>query len=291
MWVWVGLTCAATACGPAGSGAVGGSGGEICLPERKVCISVPPLALEREVTLRITPTGDAPAGLIGEAWDISPSGTVFLKPATVSIRYDGLPVPEELPTTLLRIYTRRGPADEESPEEWVPLLKPRVNAVRGELEGDVRHLSPFFVLRADRLPDGGLPQGDGGQVVVPPVIPPPFDGGRPDAGRPDAGRPDGGRPDSGMVMDAGRPDSGMDAGMMDAGRPDSGFDAGPPDAGPFDAGVPDAGPPDSGVIDAGEPDAGSVDAGDPDAGSIDAGDADAGEVDAGQPDAGDPDAG
>jgi hypothetical protein len=224
-------------------------GGEVCLPERKVCISVPPLALERELTLRIAPTDDAPGGLIGDAWDITPTGTAFSKPATISFRYDGLAIPANLNVNLLRIYTRQAP-DGGSAEEWVPTDSPRVNALRAELEGDVRHLSPFFVLRADRLPDGGLPiEGDGGPVIPPPPPPPPpFDAGRPDAGRPDAGRPDSG------VMDAGQPDAGpkdagpTDSGVMDAGQPDAGPpDAGPPDAGPPDAGPPDAGPPDAGV--------------------------------------------
>ncbi len=238
-------------------------GGEVCLPDRKVCINVPPLALEREITLRITPTDHAPAGLIGEAWDIAPTGTVFLKPATVSFNYEGMPIPDGVATQLLRVYTR-GPGAEGASDEWVPVNLPRINAVRGELEGDVTHLSPFFVLRADRLPDGGLPiQGDGGVVMPPPPPPPPpFDAGRPDAGRPDSG-------------------------VMDAGIKDGGFDAGIPDAGPRDAGTPDAGPIDAGMPDSGVPDAGPADAGEPDAGEMDAGEMDAGEeVDAGDPDAG-----
>ncbi|MBX7112957.1 MAG: hypothetical protein K1X64_01390 [Myxococcaceae bacterium] len=271
--MWCLLGGALCACGPSGSGAVGGMGGEVCLPERKVCISVPALALEREVTLRITPTDNAPAGLIGEAWDIAPTGTIFLKPATVSFNYQDMPIPDGVATQLLRIYTR-GPGAEGASDEWVPVNRPRINAVRAELEGDVAHLSPFFVLRADRLPDGGLPiQGNGGPVMPPPPPPPPpFDAGRPDAGRPDSGMSDAGIKDGGF--DAGVPDAGPRDAGFDAGAHDAGFDAGAHDAGPFDAGAPDSG---VGAADAGADDAGEPDAGDSDAGA---------EVDAGDPDAG-----
>lgn len=233
------------------------TGGELCLAERKVCLEVPSGGIDKQIAFTISPATQTPPAVIGEGFDIGPDGTTFLKPAKVSFRYDFLPDDAGFEVTVLRLYTQ----DEGG--EWVPLFEPQIDRVRHTISGTVEHLSPFVLLRADRLPDGGLPiEGDGGTgrdsgvIVVPP---------RPDAGPPDSGRPDAGPPD------AGRPD----AGPPDSGRPD----AGPPDAGPPDAGPPDAGPPDAGPPDAGPPDAGPPDAGPPDAG-VDAG-TDAGLDDAG----------
>jgi hypothetical protein len=229
-----------------------------------------------------------PGGALSPGYDISPTRSTrvtFLKPARVIFSLDLVnqdAVPNE---NLLRLYTI-DPNDTGG--EWRPLANSFVDRVRNEVSGEVEHLSPFVVLRTDRLPDGGYPyemdggvKEDSGVIVIPPI---------PDAGR-DAGRPDAGR------LDAGPPDAGVDAGIdagYDAGI-DAGYDAGI-DAG-YDAGI-DAGH-DAG-IDAGY-DAGfdaGLDAGvDTDAGfdagadaGLDAGGADAGDdagFDAGEPDAGD----
>jgi len=273
--VLVGLTIAFSCGGSGTEASVTPTGGEVCLGDRKVCIDVPPKALTESVILRISSSNDSPPAALSEAFDISATSGKTVKfslPATVSIKLDlvdGNDVPSD---NLLRIYTR----DPET-DEWVALDSPVINRVRGEITGKTTHLSPFVVMRADRLPDGGFPVELDGSVrdsgvVILPGIP---DGGRGDAGRPpvDAGQPDAGMPpvdagtppvDAGQPGDAGAPpvDAGqppVDAGMppVDAGTPDAGMppvDAGAPDSGaPFDAG-PD---PDSGMgSDAGDPDAG-----------------------------------
>lgn len=275
----------AFSCGGAGTEQnVTPTGGEVCLGDRKICIDVPPKALTDSVVLRISNGSDAPEASLSEAFDISANDgkpVKFELPATVSIKLSIVDANDVSSDTLLRIYTR----DPES-QEWVALDAPVINRVRGEITGKTTHLSPFVVLRADRLPDGGFPNEidasvrDSGVIVIPPI---------PDAGRVDAGQPprvDAGRPDSGTPV----PDSGMppvDAGTPDAGQPP--VDAGTPDSGmpPVDAGTPDSGMP---PVDAGTPDAGGgFDAGgEPDAGGeVDAG----GGADAGDPDAGEPDAG
>ncbi|MDP3155142.1 MAG: hypothetical protein Q8N23_20850 [Archangium sp.] len=261
-------------------GAVGPTGGDVCLPDNKVCISVPIGGLETQEILRIAPGADVPGGALSDGYDISGVGSapiVFVKPATVSFSLELVRAGTLENENLLRIYTRERLESGEL-GEWQPLENAFVDRVRNVVRGDTRHLSPFAVLRSDRLVDGGDPfEIDGGSRDGSVIVVPPFDGGRPDAGRPDAGR-DAGVPDSG-TPDAGRDAGPPDSGTPDAGTPDAGFDAGV-DAG-FDAGV-DAGV-DAGLdagVDAGV-DAGidaGADAGS-DAGSVDAGE-DAG-VDAG----------
>lgn len=245
-------------------GAVGPTGGEVCLPGRKVCINVPTGGLETQEVLRISLGSDAPGGALSDGYDINAvtgRPVAFVKSAKVTFSIELVREGSLQNENVLRIYTRER-LDGGALGEWQPLENSFVDRVRNEIIGETKHLSPFAVLRTDRLIDGGSTvEIDAGPVDASVIVIPPFDGGRPDAGR-DAGTPDAGRPDSG-TPDAGTPDSGTpdagrpDAGRPDAGTPDAGFDAGM-DAG-FDAGV-DAG------TDAGAPDAG-------DDGGADAGDA------------------
>ncbi len=238
------------ACGSSSvDGSVGPTGGEVCLPENKICIAVPSGSLGTQEVLRLSPGAKVPESALSEGFDISAvSGRaiVFSKPAAVSFSLDIVQVDDVPSENLLRVYTMRD-------DEWQPLENAFVDRVRRVVRGETRHLSPFVVLRADRLPDGGVPlEIDGGQTDGSIIVIPPFDAGRPDAGKPDAGKPDSGIPDAGKP-DSGNPDAGThDAGVPDAGVPDSGMrDAGVPDAGVLDAGAPDAGEPDAGDIDAG----------------------------------------
>ena len=273
-------------CGGASTQAVlGPRGGEVCSAGNGICLVLESGSVDREVTLRVSPAQDLPPAALGDGFDISVVGAssfTFLKGAHISMKAGDLAESAGFNPNLLRIYTREG-------GEWVPLDEGAVDRVKGIVTGRVWHLSPFVILRADRLPDGGLPiEGDGGRIV-PPINPPPppFDAGTRDAGPTDAGRPDAGPMDAGRldsgVVDGGTVDGGVDAGSFDAGPVDAGHDAGSQ----ADSGLSDAGVPDSGVVDAGLGDAGKPDAGTSDAGSTDSGTGDAGPVDAGASDAGD----
>ncbi|MEW5743262.1 MAG: hypothetical protein AB1938_30415, partial [Myxococcota bacterium] len=194
-------------------GGIDPTGGTVCLPDRSVCLEVPPGGLADYESFRIAPTSDIPAGALSPGYDISPTRSTrvtFLKPARVIFSLDLVQqdmVPNE---NLLRIYTYEEGATNDG---WQPLGASFVDRVRNEISGEISHLSPFVVLRSDRLPDGGIPmEGDAGM-----------------------------KEDSGVIIIPPVTDAGRDAGIPDAGRPDSGVpDAGPPDAGPPDAGPPDA---------------------------------------------------
>ncbi len=271
-------------CGPGAlEGTIPPTGGELCSPERRFCLEVPATALAAATTFRISPSNERPGAELTEVWDVTAVGQqklIFLKPATVRFKLEGVDVSGLRDESVVRISTLREGS-------WEVLGNAFNDRVKLELRGETSSLtngkqkaqSAFTLLRTDRLSDGGLPMEsdagplpDAGALIVPPI---------PDAGRGDAGAPvDAGRPEAGSPVDAGRPDAGS---PVDAG---SAVDAGAVvDAGtPVDAGtVVDAGPSiDAGTAtDAGSPvDAGSrVDAGTSvDAGSfIDAG------VDAGRP--------
>lgn len=289
-------------CGGSNEGILSPTGGELCSPDRKFCLDIPPMAVTEQQKFRVSfPSADRPGGQLSEVWDVealNQESFRFSKPVIARVRLDAIDMTTVPDEQLVRIFSSRNGT-------WEVLGDVFFDRVRNELRGSTtllatpslnRAVSAFAVMRADRNPDGGLPMEtdagplpDSGIIVIPPVVDAGRDAGRPDAGRPDAGTPDAGTPDAGTP----------DAGTPDAGRPD----AGPPDAGAPDAGPPDAGPPDAGVdagfdagIDAGVDagvdagiDAGidaGVDAGFDAGAEVDAG-ADAGDADAGEPDAGD----
>lgn len=165
------------ACSPPGTSSliIGPTGGTVCLPEDKVCVDVPPGALTVGLTIKIQPGTDRPAGAFLDAWDIGPAGTTFLKPVTVVFKVDPLFEPDSgvawseeamagksgVDPLKLRLYTRY----EDGPWEPLGISVPPLDRIRRTLSGQVTHLSPFAILRTDRLADGGVPGGssDGGQ--------------------------------------------------------------------------------------------------------------------------------
>lgn len=253
-WLAVAVALSWVACSGAGTqGTLGPTGGELCLDVEldggtaQVCLLVPPGSLPQQELIRIAPTAVVPEGALSPGFDIGEASgrpLRLLSPATVRFSLDLVSLEGIENENILRLSTLD--LSDGGAVGWRPLERAFVDRVRNVVTGQTQHLSPFVVLRADRLPDGGLPlELDGGQRDGSVVAIPPFDAGRPDAGRPDAGTPDAGRPDAG----------GPDAGTPDGGRPDAGMpDAGTPDAGAADAGAPDGG------LDAGE-DAGVDDAG------------------------------
>src|SRR5687767_11330115 len=76
--------------GNSAGGYLGAAGGELCLPDRRVCISVPLNGLPDDKFISIRPSNDVPGGALSDSWSIGPDGTLFLKEATVTFRYDGL---------------------------------------------------------------------------------------------------------------------------------------------------------------------------------------------------------
>jgi hypothetical protein len=207
-----------------------------------VCFLVEPGGIDRPMVVRITPSDAGPPAALSPVYDIrftTDAGATLLVPATVFFSLDLVDARDVPSDSLLRLFTLEDGA-------WVALDDPRVDRVRGRVVGRVSHLSPFVVLRADRLADGTLPVADGGGPAVPVVVPPPFDAGS-------------------LRPDSGSPPPALDAGVRDAGAPDAGgADGGAPDAGVQDAGAPDAGSGDAGLPapDAGQADGGSADAGD-----------------------------
>ena len=158
---------------------IGPTGGEVCLANSNVCVLIPPGALDKPVPIRILPTNDVPEGSFGGGYDIGPSGTTFLKPVKVTFKIESLYDEDSgVDPLLLRLFTKVD-------NVWEPLATPvpPLDRVRRTLSGTVEHLSPFVILRADRLPDGGMPiEIDGGKKDAGVIVIPYFDAGKRDGG-------------------------------------------------------------------------------------------------------------
>ncbi len=158
---------------------IGAAGGELCLPDRRVCIEVPVNGLPEDQQIYIRPSNEAPGGQLSEVWEIGTNGTIFLKEATVTFRYDLLDGGiDMLSPSLVRIYTREL-LDGGGYGEWRSLNESEVDRVKLVVRGNTTHLSPFTLMRTDRLSDGGIPiegdagmMKDGGVITCPTCNPP-----------------------------------------------------------------------------------------------------------------------
>ena len=120
---------------------IGAAGGSVSEPGGRATLTVPANALSSAVTITITTAAATPAGAIGTAYEIGPSGTVFATPASLRLRYDNSAIPAGTSLAQLRVATVRN-------GEWVPL--PTTAGAGSELVGEVPHLSVFGVIA---LPD------------------------------------------------------------------------------------------------------------------------------------------
>jgi len=158
---------------------IGAAGGELCLPDRRVCIEIPVNGLPEDRQIFIRPSNENPGGQLSDVWEIGTEGTLFLKEATVTFRYDVLDSGiDMLSPSLVRIYTREL-FDGGGYGDWRSLNDSEVDRVKLVVRGNTSHLSPFCLMRTDRLSDGGMPiEGDAGTprdsgVIICPTCNPP----------------------------------------------------------------------------------------------------------------------
>lgn len=89
-------------------GIVGPEGGAVANADG-IGITVPPGALDRDVTIRVAPSERLREGMLGRGYLLEPEGLKFLKPATVTLSFQhpaGLPEDVEEP-----VYVYRAPAN------------------------------------------------------------------------------------------------------------------------------------------------------------------------------------
>jgi hypothetical protein len=125
---------------------IGPAGGTVGLGA--LTITIPPDALDRTVTISITPTTPPVPGSIGQTYEIGPTGTTFLKPVTIAIAY------------ALAELTGRAASDFSVSTvvggKWKAVSGPIVDTNTQTIGGTTTHLSPYA------LAANGIDTGDGG---------------------------------------------------------------------------------------------------------------------------------
>jgi hypothetical protein len=138
---------------------VGEAGGTLGIGD--VTMSVPAGALGQSVVLTISPlafssTVPEPAGVVGPAYEIGPSGTMFAQPVTIAFSYtdaalDGLPPSDFAVETI------------GADGSWTPLSQIVVDVYAHTIAGQTTHLSPYaLVSQIVTISDGAAAMSDAG---------------------------------------------------------------------------------------------------------------------------------
>jgi hypothetical protein len=114
-------------------GVIGPSGGTFGIAG--VTITVPPGALDHDVSISISQISSAVSGALGQASDIGPSGTKFLQPAILRFNYTDDEL-EGQPASAFAVSTVVGKA-------WVSVSAPATDPFAHTISGTISHLSPY----------------------------------------------------------------------------------------------------------------------------------------------------
>jgi hypothetical protein len=100
-----------------------------------VSVTIPPGALDHDITLSITPIAAPIAGSIGQAFEIGPTGTQFMQPALITFGYTDAEL-NGSPPSAFAVDTVVGGA-------WEPVSPPIVDPFTHTIAGTTMHLSPY----------------------------------------------------------------------------------------------------------------------------------------------------
>ena len=75
-------------CEQSGSDSIGPRGGEVISPDGRLTLTIPEGALDHEVEIEISDAADRPDGALGPAYSLSPRGTAFRIPATITFELE-----------------------------------------------------------------------------------------------------------------------------------------------------------------------------------------------------------
>jgi hypothetical protein len=183
---------------------IGAAGGQVTTSDGDLSIVVPAGALAKDTVITVEEVPAPASGAIGKTYEIGPTGTQFLAPVTLSLRYAQADLQGNVAASLEVATIVSG--------AWAELADEHVDTSGEVVSASTMHLSPYAIVAAK--PQKG---GDDAAAAA-------------DATGADATAGD----DAGAGNDAGASDAASDAGASDAAS-----DAGASDAA-SDAGIGDA---------------------------------------------------
>ena len=126
------------AAGSDGAAMIGPAGGTVTQAGGQITVSLSPGAVAQPIAVRAVPTS-APHAVPGTAFDLSPEGTLFATPASLTIAYDPAALPPGTDESRLRLATVTPRGLELSMANTV------VDTTRHTVRGRIPHFSSWFV--------------------------------------------------------------------------------------------------------------------------------------------------
>jgi hypothetical protein len=100
-----------------------------------ITVSVPPGALDHDITISITPIDPPVPGALGQAFEIGPTGTHFSQPILITFAYSDAQLDGSAPTAYAVDTVVNG--------AWQPVSSPIVDPFTHTIAGTTTHLSPY----------------------------------------------------------------------------------------------------------------------------------------------------
>jgi hypothetical protein len=143
--LWLGLALACVACGgppdiggqPIKTTIIGQDGGQAASVTGLLKLQIPPGGLESPIAITIQQIDPPGAGVVGQAFELGPSGTVFKQPVTVVVRYSDSDLGVNSPGNLQVATFVHG--------AWQPVPS-MVNAGVGMVSAQIDHFSPWSLV-------------------------------------------------------------------------------------------------------------------------------------------------
>ena len=120
---------------------VGEKGGLVKSSDEMAKVVIPAMAVSNKTAITVDRITDTPYGTVGDAYEFSPDGTRFARPATITISYDETTLPEGVDETRLTLGYMVG-------GRWKAVTDATVDSVANTVTGRSVHFSRFGVFRA-----------------------------------------------------------------------------------------------------------------------------------------------
>jgi hypothetical protein len=143
--LWLAAAATGLGCGsPGGSSGrpvtrveIGPAGGLVSAANGRIKVQIPAGALTSKVAITIQQIDPPAAGTIGQVFEVGPTGTTFLQPVVLSLRFAAADLGGAAPLDLRVATLSRG--------AWVPVAS-TLNSGTNMVGGQIKHLSPWTLI-------------------------------------------------------------------------------------------------------------------------------------------------
>ncbi len=125
--------------GGGGPSGIGPSGGVATSSDGRASVSIPAGALFQDTAIAVGIASSLPGGTIGTAYDLSPGGTTFSQPVTISITYDETSLPLGVTESSLTLGSVTN-------SQWTAVANATVDTVANIVSGTTTHFSVYGVI-------------------------------------------------------------------------------------------------------------------------------------------------